>query len=160
MHQILVLGLLHGDVAFGGAQHATTDRAAVAYGVADYHYCLTEQIGRNVVEIDEWEIGLRIDFDECQIGLVVAGNVMSAVSLAIVCGDVNLQVRRPLDYVLVRYDIPGRIDDETRAETLQGLTDFARPNPIVAEELRIEIVNRVAHGASNDTLRIDIHHRR
>src|SRR6266403_1935641 len=92
---------------------------------------------------------LRIDFDGHQSGLVVAGNVMSAGSLAIVCGDVNLQVRRPLDHVLVRYDITGRIDDETGAETLQGLTDFAWPNPIIAEELRIEIVNRVAHSASN-----------
>jgi hypothetical protein len=43
---------------------------------------------------------------------------------------------------------------------LQRLTDFAGPKPVVTEELRVKIVKRVAHGAFNDALGIDIHHRR
>src|SRR5262249_1552019 len=42
LHQIFVLGLIDGDVAFGCAQHAPADRAAVANGVAHYYHCLTE----------------------------------------------------------------------------------------------------------------------
>src|SRR5204862_6586327 len=80
LHQILVLDLLHGDVAFGGPQHATTERAAVAYGVADYHYCITEKIGRNVVEIDEWKNGLGIDIFDYNSDLVDALDVMITVS--------------------------------------------------------------------------------
>ena len=120
----------------------------------------TEQVGRDLVEIDEREIGLRIDFDECQIVLVVAGNVMSAVSFAIVCGYVNLQIRSTLHHVLVRYDVTGGSMYETGAETLQRLTDFARPKPIVTEELRIEIVNGSRTVRLTTRSRIDIYHRR
>jgi hypothetical protein len=42
---------------------------------------------------------------------------------------------------------------------LQRLTDFARPKPIVTEELGVKIVVRSAHGSLNDALGIDIHYR-
>ena len=45
-------------------------------------------------------------------------------------------------------------------EADQRLTDFAWPKPIVTEELGVKIVERVAHGALNDALAIDIHYRR
>jgi hypothetical protein len=73
---------------------------------------------------------------------------------------VNLQIRSTLYHVLVRYDVTCRIYYETGPQTLQRLTDFARPEPIVTEELGVNIVERVAHGALNDSLGIDIHHRR
>src|SRR5207244_13517407 len=72
----------------------------------------------------------------------------------------ELQIRGSLDLVLVRHDVTGRIDDETGAETLQGLSNFARPETVGAEELRVKIVDRIANRASNDTLGIDIHDRR
>src|SRR5262245_45383729 len=50
LHKVLILGVVHGDVAFGCAQHASADRAAVSNSIADYYHCLTEQVGRNVVE--------------------------------------------------------------------------------------------------------------
>ena len=140
LHQAFIVGLIHGDVAFDCAQHAAADRAAVAHGVADYHHCLPEQVRRNIVEIDEREIGLRVDFDKGQIGLVIAGNVMSAIGFPIVSGYVNLQIRSTLYHVLVRHDVTRRIYYETGPQTLQCLTDFARSKPIVTEELRVKIV--------------------
>jgi hypothetical protein len=43
---------------------------------------------------------------------------------------------------------------------LQRLTDFARSKPVVTKELGVNIVERIAHGALNDALAIDIHYRR
>jgi hypothetical protein len=73
---------------------------------------------------------------------------------------VNLQVRSALDHVLVRHDMTRRIYYETGPQALQRLTDFARPKPIVTEELGVKIVERIAHGALNDALGVDIHYRR
>ncbi len=140
LHQILILGFINGDVPFDCAQHAPADRAAVSNSIAHYHDCLTEQVRRNIVEIDEREIGLRVDFDKGQIGLVIAGNVMRAIGFPIVSGYVNLQIRSTLYHVLVRYDVTCRIYYETGAQTLQRLTDFARSKPIVTEELGVNIV--------------------
>ena len=64
LHHILVLGFINGDIPFDRAQHAPADRAAVPDSVAHYHDCLTQQVRRNIVEIDEGEIGLRVDFDK------------------------------------------------------------------------------------------------
>src|SRR4029450_4217603 len=108
----------------------------------------------------EREIGLRVDFDKGQIGLVVARNVMRAVGFPVVSGYVNLQIRSALYHVLVRHDVTRRIYYETGPQTLQRLTDFARSKPVVTEELGVKIVERVAHGALNDALGIDIHYRR
>src|SRR5262249_32459876 len=157
LHQILVLGFINGDVAFDCAQHAPADGTAVANSIAHYHDGLTEQVRRNIIEIDEGEIGLRVDFDERQIGIVVAGNVMRAVCFPVVSRYVNLQIRRTLYHVLVRHDVTGWIYDKTRSQALQRLTDFARPKPVVAKELRIKLVDRIAHSAPNDALGIDIH---
>jgi hypothetical protein len=43
---------------------------------------------------------------------------------------------------------------------LQRLAHFARSKPVITEELRVEIVEGIAHGASNDAFGVDIHHRR
>jgi len=40
------------------------------------------------------------------------------------------------------------------------LTDFAWPKPIVTKELRVELVERIAHSAPDDALGIDIYYRR
>jgi hypothetical protein len=85
---------------------------------------------------------------------------MRSIGFPIVSGYVNLQIRSTLYHVLIRYDVTCRIDYETGAQALQCLTDFARSKPIVTEELRVKIVNRIAHGALNDALGIDIHYRR
>ena len=46
------------------------------------------------------------------------------------------------------------------AKALQGLADFSRPVAIIAEELRGEIIERIAHLAPHDSLGIDVDHRR
>jgi hypothetical protein len=74
-------------------------------------------------------------------------------------GYVNLQIRSTLYHMLVRYYVTRRIYDETGSQTLQGLTNFARPKPIVTKELRVKIVERIAHGAPDDALGIDIDYR-
>src|SRR4029077_15671578 len=156
LHQILLIGSINVDVPFDCAQHAPADRAAVSNSIAHYHHCLTEQVRRNIVEIDEGEIRLRVDFDKGQIGLVVAGNVMRAVRFPVVSGYVNLQIRSTLYHVLVRHDVTCRVYYETGSQTLQRLTDFARPKPIVTEELGVKIVERIAHGPLNDALGIEV----
>src|SRR4029077_10756738 len=160
LHQILILGFINGDVPFDRAQHAPSNRAAVPNSIAHYHDCLAEQVRRNIVEIDEGEIGLRVDFDKGQIGLVIARNIVRAIGFPVVNGYVNLQIRSTLYHVLVRYDVTCRIYYETGSQTLQRLTDFARSKPVVTKELGVNFVERIAHGALNDSLAIDIHYRR
>jgi len=77
-----------------------------------------------------------------------------------VSGYVNLQIRSTLYHVLVGHDVTCRIYYETGSQALQRLTDFPRPKSIVTKELPVNIVERIAHGALNDALSIDIHHRR
>src|SRR6266850_4671731 len=160
LHQIFIIGFINGDIPFDRAQHTPADGTAVSNGIAHYHHCLTEQVRRNIVEIDKWKIGLRVDFDKGQIGLVVARNVMRAIGFPVVSGYVNLQIRSTLYHVLVRHNVTRRIYYETGPQTLQGLTDFARSISIVTEELGVKIVEGIAHGALNDALTIDIHYRR
>src|SRR5206468_8712122 len=107
---------------------------------------------------NERESSLGIDLDEREIFFVIAGNVMSVVSFAVIGGNLNLQIGGALDHVLVGHDVTGRVDDESRAETLQRLTDLAGPAPIVPKELRVEVVKWIANGAANDSLGIDVDH--
>jgi hypothetical protein len=72
----------------------------------------------------------------------------------------NLQVRSTLDHVLVRYDVTCWIYYETGSKALQRLADFTRSKPVVTEELGVNFVERIAHGALNDALGIDIYYRR
>ena len=46
------------------------------------------------------------------------------------------------------------------AKALQGLADLSRPVAIIAEVLRGEIIERIAHPAPDDSLGIDVDHRR
>ena len=68
----------------------------------------------------------------------------------------NLQIRSPLDDVLVSDDVTSRINNEAGAETLQGLANFAWTNTIVAKELRVNILKRIAHGSLDHALGVDI----
>ncbi len=49
---------------------------------------------------------------------------------------------------------------KSRAKALQGLADLSRPVAISAEELRGKIIERIAHLAPDDSLGIDVDHRR
>jgi hypothetical protein len=71
---------------------------------------------------------------------------------------VNLQVSGALNHVLVGNDVACRIDNETGAETLQSLANLTRPNAIIAEELRVKILEWIAHSAPHYTLGINIYH--
>ena len=83
---------------------------------------------------------------------------MGVVSFPVVGRHVNFQICGAFDHVLIGYDITRRINDETGPEALQGLADFARPDPIIPEELRVKILKRIAHCPSDHALRVDIHH--
>jgi len=72
----------------------------------------------------------------------------------------NFQIRGALDDVLVGDDVTCWINDETGAETLQGLANFARSNAIVTKELSVKILKWIAHCSLDHALGIDIHHRR
>ena len=112
LDQVLVFNVVDRDVAFGRAEDAATNRAAVTDCVSDDNYGFTEQIRRNVVEANEWEVGVGVDLDEGEVLLVVPGDIMRVVGFAVVRGDLDFQVCRALDHVLVSNDVPGRIDNE------------------------------------------------
>ena len=139
LNQILIVGLVDGDVAFGGAKHSATDRAPVSHCITNYDHSLAQQVWRNIIKIDRRKCGLCVDLDEGEIVLVIACDVMSAVRFAVVGRDMNFQIGSALDHVLVGNDVACRINNETGAETLQSLADFARPNAIIAEKLRVKI---------------------
>ena len=101
---------------------------------------------------------LRVDFDECQIRFVIAGNVVGVVGFAVVRRHVNLQVRGALDHVLIGHDVARRIDNETGAETLQRLANFARPDCGYSRRIARKILKRIAHCASNYALGIDVNY--
>ena len=71
----------------------------------------------------------------------------------------NFQLRGALDDVLIGDDVAGRIDDEPRAEALHFLREDARAAHGAAEELVEQLVARIAHGALDDALGVDVHNR-
>src|SRR4029077_9771999 len=99
---------------------------------------------------------LRIDFDEGEVLLGIASNVMRVVSLVVVCNHLNLKVGGALHYVLVSHDISGRIDDEPGAQALQSLAYLPWPPLVVAKELRVKFIERVTNRAPNNPLGIDV----
>ena len=113
LHEIFIFDVVDGDLAFGCAQNAAADGAAISDGIAHHEDCLTEQVWRNIIEANKWEGGFGVDFDEGQVRIVVARNVMLVVSLAIVCRDLELQVGGALNHMLVGYNVSRRIDNES-----------------------------------------------
>ncbi len=156
LQQILVIDFVDGDVAFGPAQDSPADRAAVSGRVTDHEHRLAQEVRGDVVEIDKREIRFGVDFDEGEVLLLVARDVVGVVGLPVVHRHLDLQIGRALHDVLVGHDITRGIDDESRAKALKGLPDFAGPAAIIAEELRREIFKRIAHPAPDDPLRIDV----
>src|SRR4051812_33410153 len=51
------------------------------------------------------------------------------------------------------------MNEEPGAEALQSLADLAGTAAVVTEELGIKIVERIANGATQNALRVDVHHR-
>ena len=158
LHKVFIFGLIDGDITFHRAKNASAYGAAVANSVTYYNHCLAKQVRRNIVEVNERKSILRVDLNECQISLVIAGNIVSVVGFAVVCRYVNFQVRGAFDDVLVGHNVTSRVDNETGPETLQRLANLAWPDAVVAEELRVKILKRIAHRAANYALGIDVHH--
>ncbi len=111
------------------------------------------------MQADEGERLVAVDFDEGQILLRIAGNITRLVAFVVVRDDLDFQIRSAFDHVLIGHDETGRIDQESGAETLQGLANLARTAAVSAEKLRGEIIERIAHLAPHDTLRVDVDHR-
>ena len=93
LHEIFIFRLVHCDITFRRTKNASADRTAVANSVAYDHYGLAKQVRRDVVKVDKWKCGLRVDLNERQVVLVIAGDVMSVVGFAVVCRHVNLRRR-------------------------------------------------------------------
>src|SRR5438034_10647247 len=149
---------IDGDIAFYRTKNASANGTAIANSVAYYNHCLAKQVRRDVVEVNERECIFRVDLYERQVSLVIAGNIVSVVGFAVVCRYVNFQVCGAFDDVLVGHNVTSRVDNETGPETLQRLANLAWPDAVVAEELRVKILKRIAHRAANYALGIDVHH--
>ena len=158
LYQALVLCLVHSNVALDRAKNSAADRATISDRISYYDYSLAQQVRRNIIKIDKRECSPGVDLDECQIGLVIAGNVVSAVGFAVVCCYMNFQVGGALNHVLVGNDVAFRIDNETRTKTLQRLANFTWPGAIIAEELSVKILKRIAHRAPHYALGVNINH--
>src|SRR5205814_9710023 len=61
---------------------------------------------------------------------------------------------------VIGHDVAGRIDNDAGAETLQRLPDLMRTPAIITKKLRVKIFDWIAHRASNDSLGVDVNHRR
>ena len=84
---------------------------------------------------------------------------MGIVGFSVVRRYMDFQIRGALDDVLVGDDVTCWINDETGAETLQGLANFARSNAIVTKELRVKILKWISHCSLEHALGVDIHYR-
>src|SRR5206468_1736395 len=82
---------------------------------------------------------------------------MGIVGFAVISRHLNLQIGSALHHMLVSHDVACWIDNKPGAKALQGLTDFAGPSLIVAEELRVKILKWIAHSAPHYPLGVDIH---
>ena len=156
MQQILVLSFLDSDVALYPAQDSPADRAAVSGSVPDHEHRLPQEIGRDILQIDEREVRFCVDLDKGEILLWVARDVVGVVDLSVVHRHLYLQIGGALHDVLVRHDVACRVDDESRAEALKRLPDFAGTALIIAEELCGEIFKGIVDPAPHDPLRINI----
>ena len=81
---------------------------------------------------------------------------MSVVCFAVVRRHVNFQVGGALDHMLVGNDVTVRVDNETGSEALKGLADFARPDAVIAEKLRVKILKRIAQRFPDYALGVNI----
>ena len=73
------------------------------------------------MQVDVGKRRFRIDLDKGEVLLFIPCDVMCAIGFAVVRRDFNFQVSRAFDDMLVGDDVTGRIDEETRAQTLQSL---------------------------------------
>src|SRR5207247_8937710 len=137
------------------ANATSADEPIVADSVAHHDHRVGNHVGRNIIETDKGECGVRVDFNECQICFVIPGDVVSVVSFTVVCRHGNFQVIGALDHMLIGNDITGRINNETGAEALQSLANFARPDAVVAKELRVKILKWIAHRAPDYALGVN-----
>ena len=112
LHEIFIFDVIDGDLAFGCAENAAADGAAISDGIAHHEDCFTEQVGRNIIEVNKREGGFGVDFDESQVRIVVARNVMRVVRLAVVRRDLDLQIGRALNHMLIGHNVARGIDNE------------------------------------------------
>ena len=81
---------------------------------------------------------------------------MRAVSFVVVGRDLDFQVRRARDHVLIGHNVAGWVDNEPGAETLQRLPDLARTSLVIAKELRVKIFDRIADAPPDHALGVDV----
>src|SRR5438067_13042083 len=94
----------------------------------------------------------RINLDEREVRLVIAGDVVRVVSFAAVGCYVNYQVRRARDHMLIGHDITRWVDNESRTGDSQRSPDRTRTSLVLAETLRIKISYWIASSWPADSL--------
>ena len=144
------------DAAAFGAEDAAGDAAAVAEGVAEDEAGLAEDVGGEVGEGDEWEGCFAFDFDEGEVDVGVAGDVLGGVGFAVVGGDGDFHFGGAIDDVGVGEDVAGGVHEEAAAEALDFLFDDAGRShlaPIVVFE---KGVHGIAHLAVGDGFGVDV----
>src|SRR5438105_7225321 len=105
LQQILVIVFVDGDVSLYSAQDSPADRAAVSGGVPDDEHRLSQEVGRDILQIDERKIRFCVDLDKGEILLGVARNVVSVIDFSVVHRHLYLQVGGALHDVFVRHDV-------------------------------------------------------
>jgi hypothetical protein len=117
---------------------------------------LAEKVGRRIIQINEGESALAVDFDEREVLFGIARYVVGVVNLAVAGRDFDSQVCCALHDMLVGHDVAGRINDETGAKTLQTLPDLAWLAAVGAEKFGREIFEWITDLPAHHALGIDI----
>ena len=132
------------DVAPGRGDDADAHAAAEAERVADRHHPVAHAHLAGIAERHGLERFLRLDLQECQVGLGVVPQDLGDFQARAV-GEVDKDLVGALDDVVVGNHEPGRIDDEARAER----TYLARQTvaALFVEEIVEELLEGRALGA-------------
>src|SRR5438874_269069 len=160
LQKIFVLQVAYRDISLQSTEHAATNRAAVTDRIAKDNHGLAEKVGRRIIQINERESALTVDFDEREILFGIARYVVGVVNLAVAGRDFDSQVRCTLYHVLISHDVTGRVNDEARAKTLQTLPNFAWLAAVGAEKFRREIFEWIADLPAHYALSINVNDRR
>src|SRR5207237_8063035 len=160
LQKIFVFQVVYRNISPNATQHAATDGTAVTDRIAEDNHRLAEKIGRRIIQINERESALAVDFDERKILFRIACYVVCVVNLAVAASDLDSQVRCPLHHVLIGHDVTGRVNDEAGAKTLQTLPDFTWLAAVGAKEFGREIFEWIADLSAYYALGVNVNDRR
>jgi len=130
-----------------GADDTERDGVFQAEGIADGQNPGPDLEIRGVAEFEIGQIGLAVDFQQRQVGFLVAADDFGLDRLFVVA-ELDLDLVGAVHHVVIGDDVAVRGDDEARAQgTLLMRLGHAASLALGAEE-SIELVEEVVHGAA------------